>query len=155
MRFYNFSTLFAILVASGSSCPIQVPLGLRAETTSAVLEGFISPSTPNVRQFLGIPFSLPPTGSRRWLPPSKLVSNVEFTANDIGPACPQLTIEEYTTLNSSVYSLNGGNQTEFFPLHNFSEDCLTLNVWTPKNFRQDMPVIVWFFGVSDSYHHCT
>lgn len=138
----------AVFVVFGASQPTNVPSRLRVKTTSAILDGFVNPFTPDVRQFLGISFGLPPTGSRRWLPPSRLISNLTISANDIGPACPQLTVEQNSQLNTSVYSSKGGNQTEFFPLPGFSEDCLTLSIWTPRNILQDMPVIVWFFGVS-------
>ena len=43
------------------------------KTESDFLSGFVNSSAPGVRQFLSIPYSLPPTGARRWLPPSKIV----------------------------------------------------------------------------------
>lgn len=111
-------------------------------TTSGLLNGFINPAFPNTRQFLGIPFAMPPTGPRRWLPPLGFQSTASFLANDIGPACPQQLLR-----NAQVYSVNGGNMTEFWPSETFSEDCLTLNIWTPQGpLREDLPVIVWHFG---------
>ncbi|KAE9368170.1 alpha/beta-hydrolase [Stipitochalara longipes BDJ] len=46
---------------------------------------------------------------------------------------------------------NGGILTGFInssapEQENFSEDCLTLNVWTPRQQQKLLPVIVWFFG---------
>ena len=119
--------------------------GLEVKTESGVLYGFVNSSTPSVRQFLGIPFSLPPTGAKRWLRPLKLQSNAYIPATNIGPACPQLLITS-GALNTSVFSPNGGEITESFPLETFSEDCLTLNVWAPDNQLEAMPVFVWFFG---------
>lgn len=148
MRLFNLTLLFTASIAIAHPHPTKLSPGLRVNTTSAVLSGFVKPSVPDVRQFLGVPFARSPTGNRRWLPPAKLISNDEVLANDIGPACPQLIVEQSIAFNSSVYSSNGGNQTEFFPLHNFSEHCLTLNIWTPRQIGQDVPVIVWFFGVS-------
>lgn len=119
--------------------------GLCVKTSSGILDGFASPSAPDVRQFLGIPFAHPPEGSRRWLPPSKLESKASINATNIGPACPQ---NQGVLKGASVYSPLGGNQTEFFPPAGgpFSEDCLTLNVWTPQKPKTALPVIIWYFG---------
>ncbi|KAJ7664776.1 Alpha/Beta hydrolase protein, partial [Mycena rosella] len=47
---------------------------LHVNTASGTLHGFIDCSAPAVRQFIGVPFALPPTGSRRWLPPAPKIS---------------------------------------------------------------------------------
>jgi acetylcholinesterase len=142
------SITLVTIIAFGQSALSSAPCSgdLQVETSSGILTGFIDPSTPNVRHFLGVPFSLPPTGARRWLPPSVLKSNTSILATIIGPACPQLLVTTQSPLNNSVYAPERGNQTEFFPLPNFSEDCLTLNVWTPLKAQKAMPVLVWFFG---------
>ncbi|KAK4958772.1 hypothetical protein LTR10_003568 [Elasticomyces elasticus] len=120
---------------------------LQVLTTSGLLNGFINAIFPQTRQFLGVPFALPPTGPRRWLPPVGFQSTASLLTNDIGPACPQKLLR-----NAQVYSVNGGNMTEFFPQETFSEDCLTLNIWTPLISQLQsaeselLPVIVWFFG---------
>ncbi|KAK5723778.1 hypothetical protein LTR15_005478 [Elasticomyces elasticus] len=120
---------------------------LQVLTTSGLLNGYVNPAFPQTRQFLGIPFALPPSGPRRWLPPVGFQSTASLLTNDIGPACPQKLLR-----NAQVYSVNGGNMTEFFPQETFSEDCLTLNVWTPLISQPQvveselLPVIVWFFG---------
>jgi acetylcholinesterase len=116
------------------------------KTNSSVLDGFVNSSAPHVRQSLGIPFALPPIGALRWLPPSKLISNTSFAATNMGSACPQLPVTAGASLTASVYSPNGGDQIEFFPQEISSEDCLILNVWTPRGLRRRLPVILWFFG---------
>jgi acetylcholinesterase len=140
---YYFS-LVIILATIGHCFPATSPAGLKVKTDSGVLSGFTSSSAPNVRHFLGIPYAYPPIGTRRWLPPSKLKSNASFDASSIGPACPQIGISAQTRLD--VYSPTGGNQTEYFPLEIFSEDCLTLNIWAPQGLQKDLPVFVWYFG---------
>ncbi|KAF4634691.1 hypothetical protein G7Y89_g3411 [Cudoniella acicularis] len=136
-------TVFATPLAK--CCPVAPPdCVLEVETSSGVLNGFINASAPSVRQFLGVPFALPPTGTRRWQPPSKLESDKPINATNIGPACPQQPLSATPTLY--VYAPSGGNRTEFFPLENFSEDCLTLNVWTPEAPSKPLPVFVWYFG---------
>ena len=116
---------------------------LQVLTASGLLYGLVKSSAPNVRQFLGIPYALPPTGPRRWLPAQRFSPTASISATDIGPACPQHPLR-----NAWVYSVNGGNMTEFFPREIYSEDCLTLNIWTPRTPKPGlaMPVIVFFFG---------
>jgi acetylcholinesterase len=146
--FIHSITIIAIIVVFShcTSSSNSSKDDIQVDTSSGILTGFVDLSYPNVRQFLGIPFSLPPTGARRWLPPSMLQSNTSISATRIGPACPQLLVTAQSPLNVSVYAPNSGNQSEFFPLPNFSEDCLTLNVWTPLNPKKKTPVFVWFFG---------
>jgi len=128
-------------------CNLQSDNNLHVEIGTGTLMGFINSSAPSVRQFLGVPYSLPPIGVRRWLPPSKLQKSGSMIATSIGPVCSQLLLTDQHPVNTSVFAPGAGNQTEFFPLQaNFSEDCLTLNVWTPRNRKNLLPVIVWFFG---------
>ncbi|KAK4552638.1 hypothetical protein LTR86_010282 [Recurvomyces mirabilis] len=117
---------------------------LQVLTASGLLSGFVNSSAPAVRQFLGVPYALAPIGPRRWLPAESFTSTASILAQDVGPACPQHPLR-----NDLVYSINGGNMTEFFPQEVYSEDCLTLNIWTPGNMPEtnaSLPVIVFFFG---------
>ncbi|KAJ7724098.1 Carboxylesterase [Mycena metata] len=129
-----------------SSRATPIGAGREITTKSGTLHGFIDPSSPAVRQFLGVPFALPPTGARRWLPPMGFNnSSVSINTTSFGPACPQIPLS--TQLTPDVFSAKGGNRTEFFPVEEFSEDCLTLNVWTPASMEgTKLPVLVWFFG---------
>ena len=151
MHFSTASTTLRTLVLAhflAIVSPATLPLqsdgnDLRVVTTSGLLNGFVNSSAPSVRQFLGIPYALPPTGPRRWLPAQNFTSSASISTTDIGSACPQHPLR-----NNWVYSVNGGNKTEFFPQENYSEDCLTLNVWTPDHLPSNasLPVIVFFFG---------
>lgn len=133
-----------LLVALSHSVAIPPPSFTQVQTDSGLLHGFVKPSTPGVRQFLGVPFSLPPIGPRRWLPPSRLRSKDIINATDIGPACPQIPNSARTDM--AVYSPKGGNQTEIFTPGPFDEDCLTLNIWAPPPSEKELPVFVWYFG---------
>nr|POE78061.1 putative secreted lipase [Quercus suber] len=148
--FKNFALLPALLCLTSivGATPIsqsrQATSGsLQISSSSGLIEGFANSSAPSVRQFLGIPYVLPPTGSRRWLPPQNFTSTDTVVAHSIGPACPQQPLR-----NDWVYSVNGGNETEFFPEEIYSEDCLTLNIWAPSNPKSSapLPVLVFFFG---------
>lgn len=75
--------------------------------------------------YKGIPYAAPPVGALRWRPPQPLASWTEpreFVA--FGPACPQPNADE-----------------------ELSEDCLTLNVWTPARVSEaKRPVMVFIHG---------
>ncbi len=85
-----------------------------------------------VWSFSGIPYAGPPTGARRWRPPidpepwAGIRSCIEF-----GPIAPQ-------TLPAPEWSLAGEPDEQ-------SEDCLSVNVWTP-GLDGSRPVMVWVHG---------
>ncbi len=85
-----------------------------------------------VRSFKGIPYAEPPVGDKRWTAPVaagpwKGVRDArEFGASCVQPPYPA----------DSIYADDVLKQ---------SEDCLSLNVWTPPHAHK-APVIVWIFG---------
>src|ERR1700685_3218654 len=85
-----------------------------------------------IRAFLGIPYAAPPVGDLRWKPPAPAAKwNGVRSAKEFGAHCMQ----------GKVY----GDMT--FPDGGNSEDCLTLNVWTPAKKADDqLPVMVWIYG---------
>jgi para-nitrobenzyl esterase len=83
------------------------------------------------RAFLGIPYAAPPVGPLRWKPPQPAAAwTATASATVKGPFCPQLA-----NLSTS-------------PMAGTSEDCLTLNVWTPlaPSSKAALPVMVWIHG---------
>ena len=98
-------------------------------STAGKTEGFL---VGNVRVFKGIPFALPPVGSERWKPPSPMPRWAGVRkAVDFGAACwqPKPTL-------SNIYTRDP------MPM---SEDCLTLNIWSPFG-AHDAPVFFWIYG---------
>src|SRR5687767_5304150 len=96
-----------------------------------IISGSVRGSGTDVVAFKGIPYAAPPTGNLRWRPP---VAPAPWTgvrdATAFGPQCPQAG-----TNLSAVAAIPS------------SEDCLTLNVWTPAvSNAERLPVMVWFHG---------
>jgi para-nitrobenzyl esterase len=79
--------------------------------------------------FRGVPYAGPTAGEGRWRPPAAPPSwDGERDASAFGPPCKQ------------VDALGSGQVIG-------SEDCLTLNVWTPKDQAQaPLPVMFWIHG---------
>jgi para-nitrobenzyl esterase len=86
----------------------------------------------DLRVFKGIPYALPPIGSRRWRPPSPMPRWAGIRkATEFGPICFQPV-----SPSASIYSWTPA------PM---SEDCLTLNIWAPTGARR-APVFFWIHG---------
>lgn len=121
-RFLTFAGVFA--------CLSLAPAAERVEIDTGALEG--TKDAAGIRTFLGIPFAAPPVGNLRWKgpkPPEKW-SGVR-PATEFGPRCMQ----------NQIYS------DMIFREKGPSEDCLSLNVWTPAaKAGAGLPVMVWIFG---------
>src|SRR5579864_2323754 len=104
-----------------------------ARTEVATRDGRVAGIGTDVVTFKGIPYAAPPVGRLRWRPtePSPHWSGVRIAA-EFGPRCPQPP--------SSASPAAASNPPT-------SEDCLTLNVWTPMRSSGDkLPVMVWIHG---------
>ena len=102
-------------------------------TDCGLLSGTVAVNT-GVHAFKGIPYASPPVVLLRWRPPQPPQPwQGERPAHRSGPRCIQ---PEYPT-----------NSINFFGTEEESEDCLTLNVWTPSIARNArLPVMVWLHG---------
>ena len=117
------------------------------EVNGETLVGVASP-TPGVDAYLGIPFAAPPTGELRWRAP------VDFQgrggrreASAFAPACMQSPriLDWYRGMAERF-----GASRDIFPDLAVSEDCLYLNVWAPRERRDEpLPVLVFFHGGSN------
>lgn len=105
--------------------PVAPADPLVARTDSGVVRGF---ADGPVHRFNGIPYAKPPVGDLRWAPPERPDRwHGVRDATEFGPACPQ--------------SADGPLVPEVR-----AEDCLYLNVTTPKGGARSKPVMVWLHG---------
>ena len=127
MRLHHcLSAATAALALAAATVPAQ------AADTVKVAQGQLHGAVAGqVASFKAIPFAAPPVGDLRWRPPQapKTWTGVR-DATAYGPMCMQMRATP--------------------PGTNQSEDCLTLNVWTPADFKpgQKRPVMVWIHGGS-------
>ena len=100
----------------------------RATVAQGVLVGR---EADGVRSFKGVPYARPPVGDLRWRAPQPAEQwSGERDAGRVGAICIQPPA-------------NGDNGVGPPPM---SEDCLTLNVWTPARSDRPLPVMVWIHG---------
>ena len=97
-----------------------------AVVQSGALKGVV---LGDVVAFKGIPYAAAPVGDLRWRPPQPAASWPGVRpASAFGPVCIQ---------SGGLFG-GGANQ---------SEDCLTVNVWTPLHHEgRKLPVMVWIHG---------
>jgi para-nitrobenzyl esterase len=93
--------------------------------------GSIAGHDGDIRIFKGIPFAAPPVGELRWRPPQPAMPWAGTRdAFEFGFDCPQIPLPEEPSAAPGK-----------------SEDCLTVNVWTPaRSDTERLPVMVYVFG---------
>ncbi|MFQ6332675.1 carboxylesterase/lipase family protein [Methylophilus sp. 3sh_L] len=97
-----------------------------AQTTEGTINGFVE---SGVRQFRGIPYASPPVGALRWMPPTAAAKRSQI-----------LDTKSYRSdcAQSNTLGVFGNPST--------SEDCLYANIFTPKEVKTPLPVMVWIHG---------
>jgi para-nitrobenzyl esterase len=115
----------AVLMVSANGSSDRQPL-------ATVEQGsLIGRTADGVESFKAVPYAAPPVGPLRWRPPQAAASwNAPRDAGQVGAICIQPPA-------------NGDNGVGPLPM---SEDCLTLNVWTPEQRERPLPVMVWIHG---------
>jgi para-nitrobenzyl esterase len=99
-------------------------------TANGAVEGKVK---DGVHQFRGIPYAAPPVGDLRFRPPQPAPAwTGTRDATRFGPQAPQAVAQ--------MEVLFGGTPPPS------SEDCLTLNVYTPAPDGGRRPVLVWIHG---------
>jgi para-nitrobenzyl esterase len=119
----------AIVLAFGMASSGQAIA--QVKTAAGLVKG-TNTTDGRIRIFKGIPYAAPPIGELRWQAPRPAVAwQGTRDATRSGPAC----------LQGRIYG-----DIAFTDL---SEDCLSLNIWTPAVARsadERLPVMVWIHG---------
>lgn len=105
---------------------------LTATPTITTAQGALVGRTQGgVDSFKGVRYAAPPVGPLRWRPPHPAPRwSGPRDASEVGALCIQPPA-------------NGDPGVGPLPM---SEDCLTLNVWTPEQRTRPLPVMVWIHG---------
>jgi len=96
-----------------------------------------------------VPFAAPPVGDLRWRPPEPHKPREGHQlATSFGPACPQT--DRLAVFYGNIAAAFGAGEDVVPHLGGRSEDCLTLNIWTPAfEGGAALPVMVWIHGGSN------
>ena len=126
-RIFGLAAVTAMVTCAVVSGP-QVSAGMNGPVRidSGLVQG-VPARDPTIIVFKGIPYAAPPVGNLRWRPPQAAPhwSGVR-EADRFGPICPQPQDRSGQPM---------------------SEDCLSLNVWTPASSADArLPVMVWIHG---------
>ncbi|TVY82750.1 Lipase [Lachnellula suecica] len=105
-----------------------------------VIQGTSSALTPNVKQYLGIPYAQPPLDDLRFAPPQAYdaVSGTVINGTTLPPSCMQYITKLDTMVTVDVPQFEIGAA-------GMSEDCLTTSVFAPVD-AEGLPVLIWVFG---------
>jgi para-nitrobenzyl esterase len=132
IRLLRYAAVAACLLLAAPSMASAPPAEARGPVVVAAAGAYMGSAEGDIRVFKGIPYAQPPVGPLRWKPPQPLAPAASgLRVTEFGPPCMQPT----STIRT-VYSQDIGPD---------SEDCLSLNIWTPKHARH-APVLVWIHG---------
>ncbi|KAK5135196.1 hypothetical protein LTR08_005583 [Meristemomyces frigidus] len=152
-------TFAPLVLAFPHGGPHGHPDTLTVSTTSGHVHGKVDPALPNVHQYLGIPYAVPPVGDLRWTAPQLLDQpNAQINATEHPVSCMQYLSNQHNSLYTQEvleWNLQGLNRTGAI-----SEDCLTVSVWAPSaatsgkgvqrakpaKDSEGLPVLIFIYG---------
>jgi para-nitrobenzyl esterase len=128
-----FAWTTAACLTVSAACPAAAPAAAQlGPVVRAPIGAVRGEARGDLHVFKGVPYALAPVGSRRWKPPVAMPAwKGERDATQFGPACYQPKSRA-----ASIYADEPAMM---------SEDCLSLNIWTPAHAGK-APVLVWIHG---------
>lgn len=140
-RFFVFVCVVSLFLLAGcasvkSSGEPKVQTGTERMTAEGIVVG-AEDSTTGTYSWKGIPYASPPVGKLRWKapqPPAKRKSPLQ--ADKFCSLCPQYIDHDR---NPATAQIVVGD-----------EDCLSLNIWAPRNATGKLPVFFWIHGGGNS-----
>jgi para-nitrobenzyl esterase len=128
-------TLFAVSLLLGTGCWF-IDSELVRSTEYGKVEGIYNEET-DTYAWLGVPYAKPPVGDLRWRAPQD--PDPWDGIRDATKQCSECT-QLYTTSKWIRMSWAIGD-----------EDCLYLDIYSPKTRKKDLPVYVWIHGGSNNF----
>jgi para-nitrobenzyl esterase len=130
----------------GPGIPIPTPV---VKTRSGPVQGLVD---NGVCAYKGIPYGAPPIGKLRFMPPQPPQPWTDtYDASDFGAPAMQMaggtSVVAPTDFSFQMHQVF----TTPSELKIMNEDCLYLNVWTPRPDRKKRPVMVWIHGGGFAY----
>ena len=144
-----------VLAIAFAAAVMAVSLAAKAPATTPVVDtaqGKVQGlKNDGVDVFLGLPYAAPPVGPLRFKAPQPATSwQGIYDATTMGAPCMQM----YSPSGPNTSDLTRQLQTVFPTAGEAkidNEDCLYLNVWTPRADTAQRPVMVWFHGGGYAY----
>jgi len=145
LRCVAFLCAAPLLLAAKPAPSAHAPAGPLVQISDGALSGKMN---GNIAVFQGIPFSAPPVGLLRWREPQPVAhwSGVRDVTKFSRPCTQNLAgTDSFIAPLAATYGVAYSVQ-RIEP----SEDCLYLNVWTPRlQPGANLPVMVWLHGGSN------
>lgn len=136
----------ALIIAAAMALPLAATAASAAPQAQVAQGALVGITDNGATAFLGVPFAAPPVGALRWAAPKPAASwSTPKLADHYSPACPQ-------ALAGPGGKLQWTDEYMHPAKLGISEDCLTLNIWTPADLNSgrapahDLPVLVYIYG---------
>ena len=122
---------FVAVCLAAASVTVHASDATTVKTDKGKIKGYVS-KDGQIRIFKGVPYAAPPVGNLRWKPPQPAAK---------WHGTKETTAYGYHCMQPNIYD------DMIFPDPGPSEDCLTLNIWTPaKDKNAKLPVMIWIYG---------